>query len=99
MILAGESSRTRGPRCGDHRDRGEELLNRGARQAAVIKTSRERRSAACRSAPTKDAADILLREEGYEQFVMISPNSLRLPPGMPGNANTTGVLNTIIEWI
>jgi hypothetical protein len=36
---------------------------------------------------------------GYEQFVMISPNSLRLPPGMPGNASTTGVLNTIIEWI
>jgi hypothetical protein len=49
--------------------------------------------------PTKDAGDILLREEGYEQFVMISPNSLRLPPGMPANANTTGVLNTIIEWI
>jgi hypothetical protein len=48
---------------------------------------------------TKDAADILLREEGYEQFVMISPNSLRLPPGMPANANTMGVLNTIIEWI
>jgi hypothetical protein len=47
----------------------------------------------------EDAADILLREEGYEQFVMISPNSLRLPPGMPANANTTGVLNTIIEWI
>jgi hypothetical protein len=49
--------------------------------------------------PTKDAADILVREEGYEQFVMISPNALRLPPGMPANANTTGVLNTIIEWI